>query len=407
MKIKIFKGNASGSVMAPPSKSYAHRLLIASFLSNKKCVVSNVELSNDIKATLNCIKELGGSFEIKDNEVIFDGKNDKEIKDEYVLDCSESGSTIRFLIPIALVLKKGSRITMKGTKKLISRGLTVYEDIFKYSNIKYEYTEDSFSFSGKLTKSKFSVPGNISSQYISGLIFALSLLKRDTEITITGNIESLPYINLTIDTLAHFNVSIELKDNVVYIMGHQKYARSNSNVEGDFSNAAFLEALNYIDLNNNVNVKGLNYFSRQGDSIYMKLFPKLEGQAPTIDISNCIDLGPILFTVSSMLNGAKITGTKRLRIKESDRVACMVEELNKFGADIEVYDDEVIINKKELHKPNEILNGHNDHRIVMSLAVLLTKFEGVIDGIEAVNKSFPTFFSKLGEVGIKYENYEE
>ena len=407
MKIKIFKGNASGSVMAPPSKSYAHRLLIASFLSNKKCVVSNVELSNDIKATLNCIKELGGSFEIKDNEVIFDGKNDKEIKDEYVLDCGESGSTIRFLIPIALVLKKGSRITMKGTKKLISRGLTVYEDIFKYSNIKYEYTEDSFSFSGKLTKSKFSVPGNISSQYISGLIFALSLLKRDTEITITGNIESLPYINLTIDTLAHFNVSIELKDNVVYIMGHQKYARSNSNVEGDFSNAAFLEALNYIDLNNNVNVKGLNYFSRQGDSIYMKLFPKLEGQAPTIDISNCIDLGPILFTVSSMLNGAKITGTKRLRIKESDRVACMVEELNKFGADIEVYEDEVIINKKELHKPNEILNGHNDHRIVMSLAVLLTKFEGVIDGIEAVNKSFPTFFSKLGEVGIKYENYEE
>ena len=206
MRIKIFKGNASGSVMAPPSKSYAHRLLIASFLSNKKCVVSNVEFSNDINATLGCIKELGGSFEIKDNEVIFDGKNDKEIKDEYVLDCGESGSTIRFLIPIALVLKKGSRITMKGTKKLISRGLTVYEDLFKHSNIKYEYTEDSFSFSGKLTKSKFSVPGNISSQYISGLIFALSLLKRDTEITITGNIESLPYINLTIDTLAHFNV---------------------------------------------------------------------------------------------------------------------------------------------------------------------------------------------------------
>ena len=138
----------------------------------------------------------------------------------------------------------------------------------------------------------------------------------------------------------------------------------------------------------------------------MKLFPKLEGQAPTIDISNCIDLGPILFTVSSMLNGARITGIRRLRIKESDRVACMVEELNKFGAEIEVYEDEVIIKKKELHSPSAILNGHNDHRIVMSLAILLTKYEGVIDGIEAINKSFPTFFNKLGEVGIKYENYE-
>ena len=403
MKIKIFKSNASGNVVAPPSKSYAHRLLIASFLSNKKCVVSNVEFSNDINATLNCIKELGGSFIIKDNEVIFDGKNDKEIKEEYVLDCGESGSTIRFLIPIALVLKKNSKITMKGTEKLISRGLSVYEDIFKKAKVEYSYTKDSFSFCGKLTSSKFSVPGNISSQYISGLIFALSLLKRDTQITITGNIESLPYINLTIDTLAHFNVTIELKENVVYIMGHQKYARCNSNVEGDFSNAAFLEALNYVDLNNNVNVKGLNYFSRQGDSIYMKLFPKLEGQSPTIDISNCIDLGPILFTVASLLNGAKITGIKRLRIKESDRVACMVEELNKFGASIEVFDDEVIIKKVDLHKPTEIINGHNDHRIVMSLAVLLTKYEGIIDGIEAVNKSFPTFFNKLSEVGIKYE----
>ena len=222
MKIKIFKGNASGSVTAPPSKSYAHRLLIASFLSNKKCIVSNVEFSNDILATLSCIKELGGSFTVKDNEVIFDGKNDKEIKDEYILECGESGSTIRFLIPIALVLKKGSRITMKGTKKLISRGLSVYEDIFKSSNIEYSYTEDSFSFSGKLTKSKFTVPGNISSQYISGLIFALSLLKRDTQITITGNIESLPYIYLTIDTLAHFNVSIELNENDDWISATSK-----------------------------------------------------------------------------------------------------------------------------------------------------------------------------------------
>ena len=198
MKIKVFKGNASGTCYAPPSKSYAHRLLIASFLSNRKCSVSNVEFSNDINATLACIKELGASFTIKDNEVIFDGNNDKEIKDEYILDCGESGSTIRFLIPIALVLKKNSKITMKGTKKLISRGLSVYEEIFKKSKVEYSYTEDSFSFKGRLSGSSFSVPGNISSQYISGLIFALSLLKRDTKIEIIGDIESLPYINLTI-----------------------------------------------------------------------------------------------------------------------------------------------------------------------------------------------------------------
>ena len=403
MKIKVFKGNAGGSVFAPPSKSYAHRLLISSFLSNKKCTVSNVDFSNDIKATLSCIKELGASFIIKDNEVIFDGKNDKEIKDEYILDCGESGSTIRFLIPIALVLKKNSKITMKGTPKLISRGLSVYEEIFKSKKIEYSYTESSFTFKGILRGSSFSVPGNISSQYISGLIFALSLLKRDTTIDIIGDIESLPYINLTIDTLSHFNVDVTLENNRVTIMGHQKYARVNSNVEGDFSNAAFLEALNYVDKNNNVNVKGLNYFTRQGDSIYMKLFPKLEGSNPTIDISNCIDLGPVLFMLAASLNGAVITGIKRLRIKESDRVATMVSELNKFGAEIEVYDDYVVIKKCELHSPKEVLEGHNDHRIVMALSILLTKYEGVIDGVEAINKSFPTFFNKLSEVGIKYE----
>ena len=403
MKIKVFKGNASGTCYAPPSKSYAHRLLIASFLSNRKCSVSNVEFSNDINATLSCIKELGASFTIKDNEVIFDGNNDKEIKDEYILDCGESGSTIRFLIPIALVLKKNSKITMKGTKKLISRGLSVYEEIFKKSKVEYSYTEDSFSFKGRLLGSSFSVPGNISSQYISGLIFALSLLKRDTKIEITGDIESLPYINLTIDTLSHFNVDVTLENNIVSIIGHQKYARINSTVEGDFSNAAFLEALNYIDLNNNVNVKGLNYFSRQGDSIYMKLFPKLEGTNPTIDVSNCIDLGPVLFMLATYLNGAKITGIKRLRIKESDRVSSMVEELNKFGASIEVFDDYVVIHKNELHSPNVTLDGHNDHRIVMSLIILLTKYSGIIDGVEAINKSFPTFLKRLEEVGIKYE----
>ena len=135
----------------------------------------------------------------------------------------------------------------------------------------------------------------------------------------------------------------------------------------------------------------------------MKLFPKLEGSNPTIDISNCIDLGPIIFTLASMLNGARINGIKRLRIKESDRVSSMVEELNKFGANIEVFDDYVVIHKTELHKPVLELNGHNDHRIVMSLIILLTKYEGIIDGVEAINKSFPTFLDRLMEVGIKYE----
>ena len=164
----------------------------------------------------------------------------------------------------------------------------------------------------------------------------------------------------------------------------------------------FRSALNYVDKNNNVNVKGLNYFTRQGDSIYMKLFPRLEGSNPTIDISNCIDLGPVLFMLASSLNGAKITGIKRLRIKESDRVSSMVEELEKFGANIDVYDDYAEIHKVELHSPKEILDGHNDHRIVMALSILLTKYGGTIDGIEAINKSFPTFFNKLSEVGIKY-----
>ncbi len=414
MKTRISKGIASGTIVAPPSKSYAHRILIASFLASSQgygegraCRVSNVAFSDDVNATLGCLKALGAVISTDADSVLFKGTAGAGGDGELMLDCNESGSTLRFLIPMALVLNENRRIVMRGTAKLMSRGLDAYERIFERCGIEYEHGNDFFSFCGKLAGSEFVVPGNTSSQYVTGLMFALSLRQGDSRIVIEGDIESLPYIRITLDVLSGFGVRAVFSGNEIRIQGGRKYLSGDRSVEGDYSNAAFFAALNLIDPLNDVRVCGLAVDSVQGDKAYERLFPLLkENTGPEIDISDCIDLGPVLFMLASALNGAVFTGVRRLRIKESDRVACMVEELVKFGARIDAGDDSVVIHRAELHAPGSVLNGHNDHRIVMALSVLLTRFGGVIDGSEAVRKSFPDFFERLGEVGVSYEHFQ-
>lgn len=401
MNKRINVSTASGIVCAPPSKSYAHRMLISAALTNELCVISNIELSNDIVATLNCLNALG-------YHTLYDDKN-KQVTISYagnksnLYDCIESGSTLRFMIPIVLVKEGMGMFT--GTTRLLERGLGIYEDIFNANNIEFKKAENSISISGKLPSGKYVIKGNVSSQFISGLLFSLPLLKEDSEIEIIPPIESIDYIKITIDVLRMFAIEIEddLENNKIIIKGNQLYQQRDSVVEGDYSNAAFLDAFNY--LGGNVLVNGLNEETLQGDKAYLNYFNILKNEVmPTIDISNTIDLGPILFTMAALLNGAIFTGINRLRIKESDRVKCVCDGLAKFGVESKISENECIIYKNDLYKPTKTLSSHNDHRLVMALSVILSKFGGVIENAEAVNKSFPTFFEVIKELGIEVQD---
>lgn len=398
--IRINKSIGSGIISAPPSKSYAHRLLIASLLSKEECSVKNIAMSNDIIATLNCVKALGKKVEIKDDCITLKNIN-CGLNDELEFDCLESGSTLRFFIPIALL--SGKKLIFKGSKRLIERGIGVYEEIFKKQNIKFIKESDRFIIDGILKSDDFYMSANVSSQFISGLLFALPLLENDSKIIITSNIESKNYIDITIDVLKQAGVIIDFDEtnNIIYIKGNQEYKRNDYAVEGDYSNSAFLEAFNYFG--SNIKVEGLNELSYQGDKVYKKYFEELNKENCVIDIKNCIDLGPILFCFSAMKYGATFINTQRLKIKESDRVNDLKEELNKFGVEVIDKGNEVIVNNKNLRKADLILNGKNDHRIVMALSVMLSVFGGEIEGYEAVSKSYPNFFDVLKKLGFEVE----
>ena len=231
------------------------------------------------------------------------------------------------------------------------------------------------------------------------LLFALPLLDGDSEIKILPPVESKPYIDMTVAALREFGIMIENNDNVYKIKGGQRYAPTDVTVEGDCSNAAFFEALNYTG--SNVTVEGLREDSLQGDSIYKILFKKIKNGDSPIDIADCPDLGPILFAVAAVCGGARFIGTRRLKIKESDRAVAMKQELSKLGISIDVGENEVTVHGGRLHAPTEPLGGHGDHRIVMALSVLLTVTGGVISGAQAVNKSFPDFFDRLTDLGVE------
>lgn len=401
MKIKIKKSIAKGRIKAPPSKSYAHRLLIASALSNGESQIEGIIDSKDMQATLSCLGALGVGCSKKGDDVSVFGGNLKEKFDDF--NCLESGSTLRFFIPIALALNDSA--TFVGTERLMSRGLEVYDEICKNQGIKVTKDKTSIKYEGKLMPDTFYVRGDISSQFITGLLFALPMLSDDSKIVVTTKLESEAYVDITIDALKTFGIEIKRSENEFYIRGNQKYKSQNVTVEGDASNSAFLDAFNI--LGGDVSVLGLKNDTLQADYIYKKHFKELEKSYKTIDLSNTPDLAPICFAIAASKNGAHFVGTKRLKIKESDRAEAMASELRKLGAEIEVYENEVIINPSILHAPTEALYGHNDHRIVMSLAVLLSTLGGTIDGCEAVSKSYPSFFDDIHTLGISFEEVAE
>ncbi len=401
MKVIIHKSIAKGYADAPPSKSIAHRMLICGALSGESRI-ENLAASKDISATIACLQALGATACFDGATAKIGGLQPENIPANTTLFCDESGSTLRFLLPLCLFAVK--KITLTGSARLFERPLSVYKQICKDQGILFEKSETGVTVCGKLKPGNYTVPGNISSQFITGLLFVLPLLSGDSTLTVTGKFESASYIDLTLSALNTFGIDIQRKDNVFYVRGKQAYKNAAACVEGDCSNAAFLEGFNL--LGGTVKVRGLNKDSLQGDRVYADIFHALADGKKSFDLSDCPDLAPVLFAMAAYCGGAKFTGTARLKIKESDRATAMAEELLKFGIKTTVEDNAVTIHHGKLQTPQTTLNGHNDHRIVMALALLCTVTGGEIEGAQAVAKSYPDFFETIEKLGIKMQKQE-
>ncbi|MBO4854629.1 MAG: 3-phosphoshikimate 1-carboxyvinyltransferase [Oscillospiraceae bacterium] len=396
MRLTILPSRAAGEMTAPPSKSAAHRLLICAGLARGQSVIRNLDASQDILATADCLRALGARVKLQDGIAEVTGFDREAVPNGTLLPCRECGSTLRFFLPLALL--DGRKITLTGTKKLLSRPMAVYEEICRGQNILYRQSDDALTVCGRLTPGEYTVPGDISSQFVSGLLFALPLLSGDSVIRLLPPVESRPYIDMTRQALSLYGVETCMDGDTITVPGNQHYVPRDVAVEGDWSNAAFFEALN--TLGGQVSLNGLNADSLQGDRICRDYFAALRRGTPTLDLSDCPDLGPVCMALAAALHGARFTGTRRLRLKESDRAAAMAEELRKFGAEVTVEDDSVLV-RGGITAPTQELCGHNDHRIVMALSVLASVTGGTIRGVEAVAKSLPDFFTRLKNLGIE------
>ncbi len=398
MRIHIHPSTARGRITAPPSKSMAHRLLIGGALSGGS-EIRALAWSEDIKATLRCLEALGAHIRLDGDTVHIGGLTPASATPTAALDCNESGSTLRFLIPLCLLSSQPT--TLVGAPRLMQRPLGIYETLCREKGLTFHQDDTALTVCGPLGGGVYTVPADVSSQFISGLLFALPLAAQDSEIRLTGQPESLSYIDLTLKALQNFGITVtHTTDNRLLIPGGQTYQPRTLTVEGDYSNAAFLEAFTLFA--GDVTVDGLDAKSRQGDRVYHTLFSRLTaGDTTPIDLTDCPDLAPILFAVAAAKGGGVFTGTARLKLKESDRAAAMQAELAKCGIPMTVEENRVIIHPATLTPPTAPIDGHNDHRIVMAMSVVLSLVGGDIDGAQAVTKSYPTFFDDIRTLGIQ------
>lgn len=421
-EIKLNKSKLQGHVQAIPSKSHVHRLLIAAALYGKETIIHfGANPSADIIATIDCLKALNANITFE-NGVIYIKKDKIPITNAVVdLYCNESGSTLRFMLPVVCALGLNSAFHPKG--RLPQRPLSpLREELIAHGAQIDETGTLPFCTSGILNGGKYEIAGNISSQYITGLLFALPLLNEPSEIIITGKLESKPYIDMTLEVLSHFGTDIQFKnDNHILIGGANSNKKCADKLEfyadGDWSNAAFWLAAGAIG--NEITVSGLRLNSAQGDKAIYKLLEKFGAKvdctkkendlydvtvhpgklsAIEIDASDIPDLVPILSLVASCANGTtKIYNAQRLRIKESDRLATVHELLSTLGTKITETQDGLIIEGSLTESPllGGTVSSHNDHRIAMTAAIASTvaKEEITIKGAEAVNKSYPHFWN--------------
>lgn len=397
--VRIGAGRARGRLLAPPSKSQAHRLLIGAALAHGTSIIRHLAPSQDILATAECLRALGASISPLDGDTVtvrgIGGMPAACAARQ--LYCRESGSTLRFLLPLCLL--DGTPAALHGSERLLARPQGVYRELCRAQGIAFAQHETHLAVCGRLAAGEFALPGDISSQFITGLLYALPLLRGDSRIVLTTPLQSRPYLDMTLDALRRFGIEAAWDGaRVLNVRGGQTYSAIDATVEGDHSNAAFFGALNA--LGGEVRVDGLCDDSLQGDRIWRTHIAALAAGTPTVSLADCPDLGPVLMAVAAARNGAVFTDTARLRIKESDRGAAMARELYAMGVPVEVEDDRITVRGGMLHAPARVLCGHNDHRIVMALAVLCTVVGGEIGDADAVAKSMPDFFEALQGLGI-------
>lgn len=415
MNVIIHPKKLKGDVIIPPSKSLSHRAIIAACLAEGESVISNISFSKDINATIGAMEALGAKVVKEGNTLYITGSKIKRVGD--LIDANESGSTIRFMIPIALV--SSEPITFSGKNHLVNRPLDSYFEIFDKLGITYTHPTEAYlplHVNGGLKSGIYEMRGDISSQFITGLLYALPLLDGDSKIVITTNMESIGYIDLTLDVLKDFGIKVINNNYKEFIIeGNQKYKPNNYTVEGDYSQTAF-----YLvggALGNDINLLGMKEYSLQGDKKIIEDIKSMNGDVTfingvlkcnpsdtigsTIDFSQSPDLGPALTVLASLSEGTShFVNASRLRIKECDRITCMLEELNKMGASItETYDTMTINGVKELK--GCVVDSHNDHRIAMALAMAASVSNGDVKilNAECVSKSYPHFWEDYIKLG--------
>lgn len=392
-----------GEVRIPPSKSVAHRLIICSALAKGKSVIKNVSMSQDIKATINAMKSCGADIQINGTDVVVNGI-DKPMNNAHV-DCCESGSTLRFLIPVCSALGINSEFTGRG--KLPTRPIDTYINEMSLKGVTFDYSNTMpFSFKGKLKSGNFEVAGDISSQFITGYMFALPLLDGDSKIILTSKLESKPYVDITIDCLKKFGVIINETDYGYFIKGCQKYICCNTEVESDFSQAAFFLVANA--LGSDIKIDNLNYDSFQGDKKIIEIIQKISYNKKVgcfkhfeIDGSDIPDIVPVLTVLAGFCDGVStIYNIHRLKIKESDRIHTIAVNVNSIGGKVEEYDDKLVITGVNSYAGGKT-DSFNDHRIAMSMAIaaIQCKDKLYIKGADSVNKSYPEFFNDYKKLG--------
>lgn len=420
--VKIKPNKLSGNINIPPSKSLCHRAIICAALSSGESIIDNVIFSDDINATCHGMKILGSKIDfIGENSLTIKGSSSYRLNGE-TIDCKESGSTLRFLIPISMVNE--TNVIFNGRGKLVSRPLDTYYRIFMEQNIKYTNNNGSLplELEGQLKSGVFEVEGNISSQFISGLLFTLPLLKGDSKIVILNDLESKGYVDLTIDMLRKFGIEIiNDKYKEFLIKGNQRYINKDYRVEGDFSQAAFWLVAGI--LGQDIESYDLNINSLQGDKVIIDLIKDMGGDLTlddnliitkksntkgiTIDAAQCPDIVPILAVLAALSKGeTRIINAARLRIKESDRLKAISTELNKLGADVKELEDGLIINGKE-SLTGGIVDSWNDHRIAMALAIASIKCTSdvTITSSDAVKKSYPHFWEDFKSLGGNIDEF--
>lgn len=418
--LKIYPSKLKGEVKIPPSKSMAHRAIICAALSDGLCIIENIDYSDDIIATIDAMNSLGSKIvKHKDYiEVIGAYGSDEKPQETRIIDCNESGSTLRFLVPISLLFKGSSKFIGRGN--LGKRPLTTYYNIFERQGIEYSYEEGNLNLviNGELNPGTFEVEGNVSSQFITGLLFTLPLLKEDSKIIITTEMESKGYIDLTLRAMSDFGVEIINNNYREFIIkGNQKYKARNYRVEGDYSQAAFFLCAD--SLGNDVLCKDLDLNSLQGDKEVIDILERMnlvfnandigvkgttngELASTVIDGSQCPDIIPVLTSVAALTKGTtEIINAGRLRIKECDRLAAVTSELNKLGAKIIEKEDGLVVTGVEKLQGGVEVWSHKDHRIAMTLAIASTRCEEpiVIKDYECIAKSYPNFFEDFKALG--------